>query len=175
MRLIQPPFGALLWDGYAWEGDVRLPCFARLEQSLQAVPPLQREEYAPPIRVDVFPLSILTQPGHEPSPAQANALRWLHTHEPVVCLAALAALLQAFRRYGEPAWRTEGTAETFLQLLHTLEGIRQSVRLVGVTIFDDHETLASIGYEFAADWASTMGLAVRMRGTAYLDDGLDAC
>lgn len=164
MRIHRPPIGALLWDGFAWEGDIHLPRFALCVQTLRSVPVLPRTDYEPPLCADVFPLVVLQEPKCEPTPAQIAAVRILQHQESIICLGVLAALVRLFRDIGQPLWQAEGMANTFVRLAQTLEGMRQTVRLVGVTVFDD----ATIGYEFAADWAPWEGLGVIMNGACFV-------
>lgn len=168
-RIVCPHAGPLLWDGYTWEGDLRLPLFARAEDTIRAVPRLDRDDYEPPIQPNIIPLTILQTAATPPTLAQQQAIAWLKDHEPVVCLAVFVALWQLFRHVGREQWQREGMSETFLRLASTLDGLRQTVRCVGVTVFDEPDTpRAYTGFEFAADWAPWEGLGVIMQGTRFV-------
>ncbi len=190
-RTIEHPlFGTLRFDEGldAWCGQVRLPLFAeydtvagkaRLDSSAQedAPDPEPRDgetEEERLFRQGVFPLSIDSRSGHEPSEAQQVAYRYLLENEREILRAVMEQTFSVYHdcidQWREDSWLEPDEAECLMPHLDSPDGFKKLMRLGGLMIRETEEDgVAWIMFYFSCTWDEEHGWEVTTHKDRVVD------
>ena len=165
---LAPPFPPFEWDGYYWDGAVKLPAWAGQR-------PWQPGTDAANDTVEIHVNTEDDEPG-APLPSQAVAFKELLARQEAVRDAILQAV---FALYAENylVWREENgydetEAEEFLPALRQPADIKALITLTAITIFPTAKAgLSYTGYQFACTWEDEHGLGAMMHGNRVVEIG----
>lgn len=181
-RTIEHPlFGTLRFDeGHdAWCGQVELPGFAEYDMVAgKALFDSLAQEDAPDarpchgdaeeeqlFRQGLFPLSVESLSGHEPSDAQQQAYRYLLANEGDIVRAVMERTFSVYDdcidQWREDSWLESDEAEYLMPHLDSPDGFNKLMRLGGVAIHEREEDgVAEISFGFGCTWDEEHGWEV---------------